>query len=197
MKRIVMATNNQGKIDELKKMLKDYEVISQKEANINIDPEENGMTFSENAEIKAKALKELLSEDIIIAEDSGIMIDALGGYPGTKTKRAAIEELGHEVTEEERYNLILAKMEKCNNRKITWQTAICSIDCEGVHVFVGEVNGLVHSKLEGKNGFGFDPIFFIPEENKTLAQMNFEEKSKYSARKRAVEKMLKYLNEKQ
>ena len=89
-----MATNNQGKIEELKKMLKDYEVISQKEASINIDPEENGMTFSENAEIKAKALKELLSEDIIIAEDSGIMIEVRPLQPAKAERPILFTELG-------------------------------------------------------------------------------------------------------
>ena len=196
MKRIIIATNNKGKIEELKKMLEGYEVISQREAGIEIDPEENGLTFAQNAIIKAEAIRELVSDSIIVAEDSGIMIDALDGYPGTKTKRAAVEELGHDVTEEERYNLILEKMKGIENRKIIWQTAICMIYEGENYVFIGEVNGLVHSKLEGENGFGFDPIFYIPEENKTLAQMNFEEKSKYSARKRAILKMIKFLNEK-
>lgn len=196
MKRIIIATNNKGKIEELKKMLEGYEVISQREAGIEIDPEENGLTFAQNAIIKAEAIRELVSDSIIVAEDSGIMIDALDGYPGTKTKRAAVEELGHDVTEEERYNLILEKMKGIENRKIIWQTAICMIYEGENNVFIGEVNGLVNDKLEGTNGFGFDPIFYIPEENKTLAQMNFEEKSKYSARKRAILKMIKFLNEK-
>lgn len=196
MEKIIIATNNKGKISELKKMLDGYEVISQREAGIEIDPEESGLTFSQNAIIKAEAIKELISDSIIIAEDSGIMIEALDGYPGTKTKRAAVEELGHEVTEEERYNLILEKMKGVENRKITWQTAICMIYKNEINVFIGEVNGLVNDKLEGTNGFGFDPIFYIPEENKTLAQMDFEEKSKYSARKRAILKMIKFLNEK-
>lgn len=197
MKKIVMATNNNGKIAELKKMLKDYDVLSQKEAGIDdLNVDENGATFAENAVIKAESIKDLVSNKIVIAEDSGIMIEALDGYPGTKTKRAAIEEIGREVTEEERYNLILDKMENEENRKVIWQTAVALIDEDGVHIFIGEVEGTVHNKIEGDNGFGFDPIFYIPEENKTLAQMNFEEKEKYSARKRASEKLVKYLNEK-
>lgn len=198
MKKIIMATNNNGKILELKKMLSGYEVLSQKEAGIeDLNVEENGLTFTQNAIIKAESIKKYIQNEIIIAEDSGIMIEALGGYPGTKTKRAAIEEMGREVTEEERYNLILEKMKDKDNRKVTWQTAVALIDEEGTHIFIGEVNGIVHTKLEGENGFGFDPIFYIPEDNKTLAQMDYEEKSKYSARKRAIEKMINYLSEKQ
>ena len=178
-------------------MLKDYEVISQKEAGIeDLNIEENGLTFEENAIIKAESIRKFVTDEIIIAEDSGIMIEALSGYPGTKTKRAAVEELGREVTEEERYNLILEKMKNSDDRKVVWQTAVALIDSRGVHIFIGEVEGKVHTRLEGENGFGFDPIFYIPEESKTLAQMDFEEKEKYSARKRAIDKMIKYLNEK-
>lgn len=198
MKKIVMATNNKGKIRELKEMLKGYDVLSQEEANIkDLNVDENGMTFEENAIIKANSIKDLVEKNVyVLAEDSGIMIEALGGYPGTKTKRAAIEEFGREVTEDERYNLIISKMENVKNRKVIWQTTIALIDEEGIVTFTGEVEGEVSKKIIGENGFGFDRIFYIKEENKTLAQMSFEEKSKYSARKRAVEKLVKYLGEK-
>ncbi len=193
-----MATNNKGKISELKKLIKEYEVLSQEEAGIeDLNVEENGDTFEENAIIKAKSLEDLVVDDVIvIAEDSGISIEALNGYPGTKTKRAAIEELGRIVTEEERYNLILEKLKDEKNRKVIWQTAVALIDDSGVHTFIGEVEGIVNSKLEGDNGFGFDPIFYIKEAGKTLAQMSFEEKSNYSARKKAIEKMINYLSKK-
>lgn len=199
MKKIIMATNNKGKIEELKKMLSKYEILSQKEAGIeDLDVEENGETFEENAIIKVNSIRNLVDKEAyIIAEDSGICIEALDGYPGTKTKRAAQEELGRKVTNEERNNIILEKMVNNTNRKIVWQTVIALIDDDGkIKTFKGEVEGKVAEKLAGDNGFGFDPLFYIEEEKKTLAQMTFEEKEKYSARKRAVETLMKYLQEK-
>ena len=199
MNKIIMATNNEGKIRELKKLLSKYEILSQKEAGIeDLYVEENGETFEENAIIKVNSIKDLVGTNVyIIAEDSGICVEALNGYPGTKTKRAASEELGREVSNEERNTIILEKMVNNTNRKIIWQTVIALIDDDGsIKTFKGEVEGKVAEKLAGENGFGFDPLFYIEEENKTLAQMSFEEKENYSARKRAVEKLIKYLEEK-
>ena len=199
MSKIIMATNNEGKIRELKKLLSKYEILSQREAGIeDLDVEENGETFEENAIIKVNSIKNLVGTNVyIIAEDSGICVEALNGYPGTKTKRAAQEELGREVSNEERNTIILEKMVNNTNRKIIWQTVIALIDDDGsIKTFKGEVEGKVAEKLAGENGFGFDPLFYIEEENKTLAQMSFEEKENYSARKRAVEKLIKYLEEK-
>ena len=101
MKRIIMATNNKGKIEELSKMLDGFEVLSQKEAGIDIDPEENGNTFIENATIKAEAIRDIAKDAYILAEDSGICIEALDGYPGVMTKRAALEEVGENIVVEE------------------------------------------------------------------------------------------------
>lgn len=198
MEKILVGTKNKGKIRELKEML-NFNVISQDEYGIKLDVEENGKTFEENAIIKVKAIKEEVKENniYIIAEDSGIEIEALSGYPGVKTKRAAIEELKREVTDEERNNLILKKMNGIKNRKIVWKTSIALIDKDGsLHTFNGEVIGKVSDKAIGKNGFGFDPIFYIEEEKKTLAQMTNEEKEKYSARKRAIIKLNNFLKNK-
>lgn len=197
--KIIMATNNNGKIKELKEMLDDYEVLSQKEAGIeDLNVDENGMTFEENAIIKVKSIKDLINDDsLIIAEDTGICIDCLGGYPGVKSKRAPGEELGREVDDFERNEFYIKKVGDSTNRDVVWQTAVALIDSDGsIKTFIGEVKGEIPKTQVGQDGFGFDPIFFIPEENKTLAQMNFEEKSKYSARKRAIEKLVKYLREK-
>lgn len=199
MEKIVMATNNNGKIEELKKMLNEYDVLSQKEAGIeDLNVDENGKTFEENAIIKANSIKEALEYPAyIIAEDTGICIDCLNGYPGVRSKRAPAEELKRDVTDFDRNEFYINKVGDNTNRKVVWQTAIALIELDGtLKTFIGEVNGEIPYTQEGSSGFGFDPIFYIPEEKKTLAQMNFEEKSKYSARKRAVEKLVKYLNEK-
>lgn len=196
MKRIIMATNNIGKINELKKYIKGYEIVSQNEAGIiDLDVEENGNTFEENAIIKANSIKKYVENSYIIAEDSGICIDALNGYPGVKTKRAAMEELKKDVTDAQRNSFILEKMKDNNNRKVVWQTVIALIEENGkLTTFSGEIEGKVAYESIGENGFGFDPIFYIEEEKKTLAQMSFEEKEKYSARKIAVDKLNKYLS---
>lgn len=194
MKKIIMATNNKGKIEELSKMLIGFDVISQKEAGINIDPEENGNTFIENAKIKAEAIRNIINDSYILAEDSGICIDALDGYPGVMTKRAALEELGENITNEERNLYYISKLGNNTNRKVVWQTAICLIEPNGkINEFIGQVEGEIANAPMGEGGFGFDPIFYIKEAGKTLGQMNFEEKEKYSARKRAVEKLVQYL----
>ena len=197
MNKIILATNNKGKIEEIKKFLKDYDVLSQEEAGIkDLDVEENGLTFEENAIIKAKSIENIIKDgSYIIAEDSGICVEALNGYPGTKTKRAAQEELEREVTNEERNNLLIEKMKNIENRKVVWQTAIALIAEGKMVTFIGEVEGEVAEKILGNNGFGFDPIFYIKEKNMTLGQMNFEEKENFSARKRAITKLVKYLEE--
>ena len=195
MKRIVMATNNKGKIEELSKMLKGFEVISQKAAGIDIDPEENGKSFIENAIIKAEAIRDIVTDSFILAEDSGIMIDALDGYPGVMTKRAALEELGENISNEQRNEYYIKKLEDNTNRKVVWETAVCLIEPNGqMKEFIGQVIVEISKSPMGNGGFGFDPIFYIPEENKTLAQMSFEEKENYSARKRAVVQLVDYLN---
>ena len=195
MKRIVMATNNKGKIEELSKMLNGFEVISQKAAGIDIDPEENGKSFIENAIIKAEAIRDIVTDSFILAEDSGIMIDALDGYPGVMTKRAALEELGENISNEQRNEYYIKKLEDNTNRKVVWETAVCLIEPNGqMKEFIGQVIVEISKSPMGNGGFGFDPIFYIPEENKTLAQMSFEEKENYSARKRAVVQLVDYLN---
>lgn len=199
MNKIVMATNNKGKIEELKKMLSEFNVVSQKDAGIeDLNVDESGETFVDNAIIKVKSIKEILKEKVyIIAEDTGICIDCLNGYPGVKSKRAPGEELKKEVTDFERNEFYIEKIGDNSNRKVVWQTAIALIELDGsIKTFIGEVEGEIPKKQQGEEGFGFDPIFYILQENKTLAQMNFKEKEKYSARKRAVEKLVKYLKEK-
>ena len=129
MKKIIMATNNTGKINELKKYIKGYEIVSQNEAGIiDLDVEENGNTFEETAIIKANSIRKYVGNSYIIAEDSGICIDALNGYPGVKTKRAAMDELKKDVTDEQRNSFILEKMKKKSNRKVVWQTVIALIE---------------------------------------------------------------------
>ena len=200
MNKIIMATNNKGKIKELKQLIHDYDVYSQEEMGVNVEVEENGDTFEENAIIKVKELKKYISDNVyIIGEDSGICVEALDGYPGTHTKRAAEEELSRKVTEVERNNLILEKLKNINsiNRNVYWETIIALMLPNGeVKTFKGIQVGVIAEEPRGENGFGFDPIFYITEAGKTLAQMNFEEKMKYSARSKAVEQFITFISKK-
>lgn len=174
--KIVMATNNNGKIKELKSMLSDnFLVMSQREAGIkDLNVDECGMTFEENAIIKANSIKDIIRNSAyIIAEDSGICIDCLNGYPGVKTKRAALEELNLQATDYERNEFYINKVANNNNRKIVWQTVIALIDLEGkIKTFTGEVEGVVAKEQAGDNGFGFDAMFFYPTREKNISSIN-------------------------
>ena len=167
-----------------------------RQITIDIDPEENGNTFIENAIIKAEAIWDMVKDAYILAEDSGICIEALEGYPGVMTKRAALEELGENISNEERNLYYIKKLGNNTNRKVVWETAICLIEPNGnKKEFIGQIEGVIPLSPMGAGGFGFDPIFYIEQEGKTLGQMSFEEKDNYSARKRAVVKLINYLKE--
>ena len=188
----VIASNNEGKIFEMRNKLKDFgiEVISQKEAGINTDVEETGETFEENAIIKAQEIYKITNKPVI-ADDSGLEVDALEGKPGVYSKRFA----GIEATDKDRTNKILELMKNVPEEKRTarFKCVICYIDEKGEkHIFEGESEGRIGYTPKGENGFGYDPIFVY--NNKTFAEMTNEEKNQVSHRGRAINKFLDYLN---
>ena len=161
--KILVATKNEGKIKEIKEILKEYEIISLKEINCDIEVEENGKTFEENAKIKAKAI-----------------------YNKTKIGE---NKSGNEYSRE-RNEYILAKMKDIpkERRKAKHITCIAYCDKYGVKVVRGEEEGYIANEPKGEGGFGFDEIFEL-ENGKTYAQIGKEEKNKISSRKRALEKI--------
>ena len=193
---IILASNNKNKLREMRDILKDFgiNVISQKEANINIEIEETGTTFEENAILKAKAIYELTKMPVI-SDDSGLEIDALDGAPGVYSNRFA----GENATDEDKMNKVLSLMKDVPEEKRTarFKCTICYIDKNGnINTFTGVAEGKIGYKQIGENGFGYDPIF-ICEKNKTFAEIPGEEKNKISHRGRAIERFIEFLKERQ
>ncbi len=183
--KIVMATNNQGKLKEVREILKDYEILSLRDLECDIEVEEDQDTFEGNSLKKAKEISKLLKMPCI-ADDSGLCIEELNNFPGVLTARF----LGEDATQEERNNCLINKLEGKENRKATVVTVMTYVNEEKKQELVarGEVNGNIAKEKRGNNGFGFDEIFEI-ENGKTLAELTSEEKNKLSSRKIALEKL--------
>lgn len=191
---IIIASNNKHKIEEIKNILKDYniKVISLKECGIDIKPKEDGNTFEENAYIKAKAAMDLTGL-AVIADDSGLEVDALNGAPGIYSSRFAGEE-GNDKKNNEKL-LELLKDVKFENRTAKFVSVIALITPEGDKIFArGEIKGIIGFEEKGSNGFGYDPLFIIPNLNKTFAELEFEEKNKISHRARALQDLREKLD---
>lgn len=191
MKKIVIATNNQGKQKEIKEILTNYEIITLKEMNCKIEVEENEKTFEGNAKKKAKEIAEILKMPVI-ADDSGLCIDCLNGWPGVYTARF----LGENATQEQRNEKILEKMngKKEDERKARVKCCMAYYDNEKFVIGKGEVEGKIAEYKRGDNGFGFDEIFELPN-GKTYAQLTREEKNQISHRKLALEDLKEILQQ--
>ena len=192
MKEIVFASNNKGKIREVQEILTDYKILSLEEMGIDIDVEEDKDTFEGNAIKKAVEISKYLNGKMVIADDSGIEIEYLDGFPGVFTKR------WNPGTDRDRNLSIIKKLDGIGkqDRKITMVTAIALAQSEKVITTKGIVDGYVVKEPRGENGFGFDEIFEL-ENGKTLAELSSEEKNKISARKRALEALKEKLNERE
>ena len=182
MKEIVIASGNTGKIEEAQEILKDYKIVSLKEIGVDIEVEEDKKTFEENAKKKAEVIAKALNGKMCIADDSGIEIEYLEGFPGVYTKR------WHNGTDRERNLALIEKLKgvQKEKRKIVFTTAIALSDGEKTICEIGKIEGYVTEEPRGTNGFGFDEIFEL-ENGKTLAEISSEEKNKISARKIALE----------
>lgn len=193
MKKIIFATQNQGKLKEIRDKLPDYEVISMKDAGIDIDIEENGKTFEENALIKAKAISDLCN-NIVVADDSGLEIDYLNKEPGVYSARF----LGHDTSYEYKNNKILEMLKDVPDEKRTarFVCAMAVVFPNGENKITrATIEGMIGHKISGNNGFGYDPIFYVPELNKTTAELSMEEKNKISHRGKALDNVKKLLED--
>lgn len=191
--RIVIATGNKDKVREINEILKgtDFEAISMKEAGVKLDIVEDGTTFEENAMIKAQSVFDVLG-GYVIADDSGICIDALDGRPGIYSARFC----GENSTYEEKFATIFEMLKDVPEDKRTAQfvCAIAVIRPDGSKFTVrGEVRGVLVEEPRGDNGFGYDPIFYVPEYNMTTAQMDPELKNSISHRGKALRAMVEKL----
>ncbi len=191
MKEIILASNNPNKLREMKAKLGAFgiEVMSQKEAGIDIDVEETGTTFEENAVLKASTIYDIAKKPVI-ADDSGLEIDYLNGAPGVYSHRFA----GENATDADRINKVLTLLKDVPDEKRTarFHCCICYIDEKGEkHIFHGIAEGRIGYEPVGENGFGYDPIFIY--EGKTFAQLSGEEKNKVSHRGKAVQALEEFL----
>lgn len=186
MEEIILATNNNGKIKELQEILKEYKLLSLKEAKINVEVEEDKDTFEGNALKKAEEICKITNKTCI-ADDSGLCVDALDGFPGVYTARF----LGEDATQEQRNNYILEKLKGTKKEERTAKviTCIAIVKPNGEEkTYVGELNGYIAENRRGNNGFGFDEIFEL-DNGKTLAELEKEDKNKISSRSIALEKL--------
>lgn len=189
-KEIIIASKNKGKIKETQEILNEYKITSIEDIGIDIDVEEDKDTFEGNAIKKAETIAKYLGGKMCIADDSGIEIEYLNGYPGVYTKR------WHTGTDRDRNLAIIEKLKgiEKQKRRIKFVTAIALSDGKNTITSVSDILGFVAEQPRGKNGFGFDEIFEL-ENGKTLAEISQEEKNKISARKKALE-LLKFKIEK-
>ena len=181
---IIIASGNKGKIKEAQEILKEYTIIPMKELGINIDVEEDQDTFEKNAIKKATEISKALQGKMCMADDTGIEIEYLNGFPGVYTKR------WNTGTDRERNLGILKRLEGVlkENRKVKFVTAIAVAKGDETVVAKEVLNGYIAEELRGENGFGFDEIFEL-ENGKTLAELSSEEKNKISSRRKAIEKV--------
>ena len=191
---LIIASNNKGKVSEFKNILQEfgYNVFSQSEKNINIEVEETGTTFEENAILKAQAIFDK-THSCVLSDDSGLEVEALDNAPGIYSARYKGLKTDGEIRK-----AILKDLEGKTNRKAKFTTCICYIDETGEkHLFKGIWNGTISLKEEGNNGFGYDPIFISEDSNgKTTASMPIEFKETHSHRAKAVKMLLEYLKNK-
>lgn len=188
MLRMLLATNNQGKIRELGALISDsaWELTTPSREGIEIDVREVGKTFEENATIKALAYARA-SNLVTIADDSGLEVEALGGEPGVLSARYA----GEGASDRERIEFLLAKLASVpwEERKARFRCVIAIAFPEGkVELCDGECSGIIAFDPKGSKGFGYDPIFYLPEFSKTMAELNAEEKNRVSHRGKAASK---------
>lgn len=184
MKSIILASNNKDKVKEVKEILKGYDIISMKEAGIDVDIEENGTTFEENALIKARAIMNLTGQ-ITMADDSGLEIDYLNKAPGVYSARF----MGHDTSYDIKNKALIQKLEgvKGSDRsgRFVCAIAVCFPDGREI-VKRGTMEGLIAEEIKGDNGFGYDPIVYLPEYGKTSGELAPEEKNKISHRGKAL-----------
>jgi len=190
-KELIIASENKGKIQEAQEILNDYNIIPMKDYDIQIEVEENQDTFEKNAIKKAETIAQVLEGRQCIADDSGIEIEYLGGFPGVQTKRWL------EGTDRERNIAILEKLKGVpkEQRKIRFITAIAVSDGKHTISSVAEIEGKVAEEIRGENGFGFDEIFEL-QNGKTMAEISQEEKNEISARRKALELLRQKLDKK-
>lgn len=195
MDKIIFATGNEGKMKEVRMILEDLglPVLSLKDAGITADVEENGTTFEENAQIKAKTIMEMTGA-LVLADDSGLEVDALDKEPGIYSARY----MGHDTSYHIKNQNIIDRLEGKvgEERSARFVCAIAAAFPDGrVLITRGTMEGQIGYEEKGENGFGYDPIFYLPEYQCYSAELSLEEKNKLSHRGKALRLMKERLHE--
>ena len=191
MKRIILASNNKDKIKEVKEILTGYDIISIKEAGVNVDVEENGTTFEENAVIKAKEIMEKTGA-LVLADDSGLEVDALNGEPGIYSARYMGHETSYHIKNKNLIERLEGKTGEERSARFVCAIAACFPDGR-VLTTRGTMEGQIGYEEKGENGFGYDPIFYLPEYQCYSGELPLEEKNKLSHRGKALRLMKEQL----
>lgn len=192
--KIILASNNKGKLREMRELLAELgiEVLSQREAGFDIEVEETGITFEENSYLKASAIT-ALSGLPAVADDSGLMVEHLGGEPGVYSARYTGN---HDDSDEDRYMYLLKKMEGVTDRRAKFVSAVCCTFPNGDIIRTkGECHGNILYAPVGEHGFGYDPVFGPDCSEGSMAQLTDEEKNAISHRGKAVREFIEKLRE--
>lgn len=189
MKKIVLGTSNPHKLKEIKEIL-NHSDIEFSLVPTDFDPIEDGKTFEENSYIKSSAAAKL-TNSYALADDTGLCVDALDGRPGLYSARYA-------PTQKEKIEKLLDELKEIPKEKRTAKfvctMVLTSPEGHKLHSVTGEIKGLITQLPEGVNGFGYDPVFFIPELNKTMAELTIEEKNTLSHRAKALLPMVEWID---
>ena len=189
MKELILASNNDHKVEEIKSILDDYKILTLKDIGYYEDIIEDGTTFEENALIKARTIAKY-SGKATIADDSGLSVALLDGRPGVYSARYSEEQ-----TDEKNIEKVLAELNG-EKSEAKFVSVIALVRPDGSEVtFRGECHGEIIFEKRGNNGFGYDPIFYVPSLEKTFAELTPEQKNSISHRKESLEKFSKYLKE--
>ena len=190
MDTLIFATNNQHKVDEIRLALGSrFNIITLKEAGIDIDIAEPHNTLEENASEKSKVIYDLTKKNCF-SEDTGLEVEALNGEPGVKSARYAGEGRSFENNIEK----LLVNLKSHQNKNARFRTVISLILDDKEYLFEGICKGTITAEKKGSNGFGYDAVFVPNESEKTFAEMSMEEKSRYSHRKKALEKLIVFIS---
>lgn len=195
MPKLLLATTNQGKAREYRHLLKGlpFELVTLVEEGINMAVDEKNTSLEENARLKASSYASL-SHLITLADDSGLEVDALGGEPGIRSARFA----GDEASDKDKVEHLLARLEEVpwEKRTARFRCVIAIATSEGrMELCHGECHGFIALEPKGENGFGYDPVFYLPEFDKTMAELPLEIKNQISHRGRAAQKAYRMLEQ--
>ena len=189
MKELILASNNAHKVEEIKSILEDYNILTLKDINYTEEIVEDGSTFEENALIKARTISKY-SGKTAISDDSGLSVDLLDGRPCVYSARYSKEQ-----TDEKNIEKVLLELNG-KKSKAKFVSVIALVKPDGTELtFRGECHGEIIFEKRGTNGFGYDPIFYVPSLDKTFAELSAEQKNSISHRKQSLEKFSQYLKE--